>query len=66
MVADGVVEDPDAAPVGHLVAGGDEGEVVVDSVQHHGLPPHPRHGQAVRTDVGPDICDEGNIRYLSA
>ena len=55
LVADGVVEDPDPALVGHLVAHGDQGQVVIHGVQHDHLPVHGGHSQAVRADVGADI-----------
>ena len=59
LVTDGVVQDLHIALVGHLVAHGDEGEVVVDRVQHHHLPLHGGHGEAVGADVGPDVEQDG-------
>ena len=57
LVTDGVVEDPDPALVGHLVAHGDQGQVVVHGVQHDHLPVHGGHSQAVRANVGADILE---------
>ena len=55
LVTDGVVEDPDPAPVGHLVTHGDQGQVVIHSVQDNHLPAHGGHSQAVIPNVGANI-----------
>ena len=53
---DGVVEDLHLALVGDLVTEGDKGQVVEHGIHHHHLPLHGSHGEAVWSNIRPDIC----------